>query len=118
MQRTPLPSGLPVNFTTKAAKDAGISRSRLRASDLYPVFHGVRSQVDGSQLRDRLRSLMAVLPETAAFSHHTCAALLGIPHRRILLPICTSRYLAAPIACADQASWPTEPIVHTCIRTT
>lgn len=68
-----------MSFTTTMAKAGGVRRSRLRAADLYPVFHGVRSQVDGSQLHDKVRSLVTVLPEGAAISHHTCAALLEIP---------------------------------------
>lgn len=79
MRRTQLPSGLPMSFTTKAATDGGVTRNRLNASDLHPVFHGVRSQVDGSHLQDRVLSLMTVLPEGSAISHHTCAELLHIP---------------------------------------
>lgn len=88
MQRIPLPSGLPQNFTTQAAKEAGVSRNRLQARDLHPVFHGVRSTVDCSQLLDRLRALMTVLPETAAVSHQTSASLMGIP-----MPANSSTYL-------------------------
>ncbi|MBO1765735.1 DUF559 domain-containing protein [Allobranchiibius sp. GilTou38] len=66
-------------FTTSEAYDAGVTRNRLRATDLHQPFRGVRSLRDDSRLEDRAAALLTVLPATAALSHQTCAALLDVP---------------------------------------
>ncbi|MEO8261027.1 MAG: DUF559 domain-containing protein [Pseudolysinimonas sp.] len=70
--------GRPLTFDELT--DAGISRSRIRASDVDHPFRGVHL-IGGkpSGLRERCEALLPVLRAREAFSHLTAAALLGAP---------------------------------------
>lgn len=86
----PLPEGLPPAFSVPAARASGVSRSRLRASDLVAPFRGSRmSRPDAlpSDRFERARVLLLarctgyvpVAPTGFRFSHVTAALLYGMP---------------------------------------
>jgi very-short-patch-repair endonuclease len=77
---TPLPSPLgDVPFTVATARDAGISRKRLRAGDLIAPFRGVRADASTIDSIPSLASAYATkMPAHQIFSHTTAAALLGM----------------------------------------
>jgi hypothetical protein len=62
-----------------AARAAGVSAGRLRASDLDVPFRGARSVAPTLDLLDRCRAYLPVAPTRFAFSHVTAALLYGIP---------------------------------------
>ena len=87
-RRAALPDGWgQAPFSVSGALEAGVSASRLRASDLVAPFHGVRTPVS---LLDRVEWLCRAYQERMragdVFSHSTVARLYGLP-----LPL----YLAA-----------------------
>ena len=61
------------------SKAEGVSRSRLRASDLWIPTPGTRLPTEQSSLRDRCAAHQLTLPAGAAFSHLTAARRLGLP---------------------------------------
>lgn len=85
MLRSPLPDDLGRTFTVQDALSAGVSRGRLRASDLSTPFRGARAP-DGHGDRDAMRALVLLLGNEAAFSHTTAAALMGLPVPRRYAP--------------------------------
>lgn len=87
---SPLPSELPDAFSVRMATEAGVSRDRLRSSDLVAHFHGSRmtrqpaphgdNHSQGhAALLERCRAYVPVAPARFAFSHVTAARLYGIP---------------------------------------
>lgn len=80
-ERRPLPYFLTQSaFATSRAAELGVSRSRMRASDLQNPFRGVRSA--GLNLEDliqRCRAAAAFMGEQDAFSHSTALGLWGAP---------------------------------------
>lgn len=69
---------LPPAYSAATARAAGISRGRLRASRYQRLTHDLVVELDDAiDERERLRLLATVLPEDAAFSHATAAAMLG-----------------------------------------
>ena len=67
-------------FTVASAREAGISRGRLRASDLVAPFYGMRATVSPtSTLREICAAYLPLMSESAHFSHETAALLYGIP---------------------------------------
>lgn len=68
-------------FSTTVAQSAGISRARLRRTDLISPFHGVRVLSDEplDAIEDRCRAYSEVMPAGSFFSHSTAAELYGIP---------------------------------------
>lgn len=77
---SPLPAALAeAPFTFTEARQAGVSRQRLRASDLVAPFPGVRVSSPVETFLDRCRAYAAVMPPNQAYSHWTAAVLLGIP---------------------------------------
>jgi len=75
----PLPTtfrGRP--FLVREATAAGLSRSRLRSSDLIAPFRGVRGDPLARDLVGRCRALQLVSPR-AFFSHSTAARLFEVP---------------------------------------
>lgn len=79
-QPDPLPPELVgTPFTVRQARSAGVSRGRLRSSDLRSPWRGVRvPHGQPADLRHGCRSLLATLPPGAVFSHGTAARLLGL----------------------------------------
>ncbi|MEL5991643.1 endonuclease domain-containing protein [Microbacterium phosphatis] len=75
---SPLPPGLPTAFTVDDARDAGVSASRLRRTDLARPLHGARARDELTDL-ERLRLLLAVVPLHACAAGATAAALHGLP---------------------------------------
>ena len=80
-QRSPLPE--PIDRGTFSVRDAiarGVTRDRLRSSDLQRVFHGVRATgLDLSLLVDRCRAYAPRMNPAHAFSHLTAAELYRFP---------------------------------------
>jgi hypothetical protein len=71
---------LPPTFTAASAEAAGLTRAQLRGSGFVRLAHDLTVRLDDAiNLRERLRLLARVLPEDAAYSHRTAAALLGAP---------------------------------------
>ena len=71
---------LPPAWTPAEARTAGLTRGRLRGSAYVRLAHGLTARLDDAVDEvERLRLLARVLPEDAAFSHATAAALLGAP---------------------------------------
>jgi very-short-patch-repair endonuclease len=77
--RRPLPPNLPSEFSVRAARDAGVARNRLYASDLHRPYRGLRSRDVPHDSIARARAYLPSLPEGATFSHHTAAQLWGMP---------------------------------------
>lgn len=94
---TPLPAALGDQFSSASARSMGIGSCRLGRSDLEVPFRGVRRRIeDTRRFRDacaglhpheiwrreqirNARALATVLPQHAFFSHHTAAAIWGLP---------------------------------------
>lgn len=71
---------LPPAWTPSEARAAGLSRGHLRGSAYVRLAHGLTARLDDAVDEvERLRLLTRVLPDDAAFSHATAAALLGAP---------------------------------------
>ncbi|MEO6827231.1 MAG: hypothetical protein ABI255_03450 [Microbacteriaceae bacterium] len=79
--RTNLPPGLIHKpFAVRDALDAGVTRKRLRARDLYSNYWGTRTTTTGAlNLREKCTTLQTRIPSHAHFSHLTAALLLGAP---------------------------------------
>jgi hypothetical protein len=77
----PLPLGLQgETFRVASAAVEGVTRKRLRSSDLDARVHGVRAPAGSLEsLAGRCRAFAARLPPGAFFSHSTAARLLGAP---------------------------------------
>ena len=76
----PLPADLPERFHVAEACGKGVSRGRLRSSDLAAPFHGVRSRSvrDVHTIADRCRAYAPRLAPGQFFSHETVFALRGL----------------------------------------
>ncbi|WP_181065452.1 hypothetical protein [Rathayibacter sp. AY1A5] len=73
---SPLPIGLRGRaFTVADARASGLSRGRLRSSDLHRPFHGVRTADPDPDLRLRAEALLALVGPEALLSHVTAARL-------------------------------------------
>jgi Protein of unknown function (DUF559) len=84
---------LPPTFSAATARAAGISRATLRGPRFVRLAHDLTVQLDDAiDEVERLKLLSTLLPDDAAFSHATAAALLGAP--------------IAPPACAHVALTP------------
>jgi hypothetical protein len=83
---SPLPAGLTGRpFSVDEATSAGVSRSRLRASDLEAPFHGIRWSVGTSDdLRARCRAYVSRFADRRPFCAVTAARLWGLPLPRRL----------------------------------
>lgn len=81
MQRpTPLPFELALApFRVDEALGVGVSRRRLRASDLHTPFRGIRSTSADADLITRCRMLEPAMARGQYFSHVTAARLWGLP---------------------------------------
>jgi very-short-patch-repair endonuclease len=78
--RETLPTRLSCRpFTVAEALDAGVTRQRLRRSDLHAPFHGARVAAMPATLHDRCRALAPLLEADQFVSHITSAALWGLP---------------------------------------
>ncbi len=66
-------------FRVAEGLNAGVSLSRLRATDLERTVWGVRSSHRIATLTDVCRLLAVRVPEHAFFSHSTAALLFGVP---------------------------------------
>ena len=75
----PLPPALAeAPFAVSTAASTGVSRARLRASDLNAPFHGVRVTARPSDLRSLAHACVPRLLPGQVFSHSTAAFLLGM----------------------------------------
>lgn len=98
MPRPDLPSSLGSTFSVAEANAAGVTRSRLRASDLESTFHGARAVIaaeaeseseeaertyprstEVARIHQRARHYTPVMAEGAFFSHITAAVLWDAP---------------------------------------
>ena len=82
MSRPPAPLPPPLggdSFSVGDALAAGVSRQRLRASDLGSPFYGVRTPARPQTLLEECRARATRLPIDAAFSHITAARLHALP---------------------------------------
>ncbi|MFV0319551.1 MAG: endonuclease domain-containing protein [Microbacterium sp.] len=104
MHRADLPSDLDFAFSVREAREAGVTRSRLRAADLTRTFHGARALVGADlvadsasnaarayprspaarRIHERAREYEVVKREDAYFSHLTAAVLWDAPLPRHL----------------------------------
>ncbi|WP_300266576.1 hypothetical protein [Microbacterium sp.] len=80
-ERRALPYFLMQNaFATARADEFGLSRGRMRASDLQSPFRGVRSEgLDLDNLVHRCRAAATFMTEQEAFCHSTALGLWGAP---------------------------------------
>jgi hypothetical protein len=77
---------LPPVYSRSQAQAAGLSRGELR-DDGVRVSRGVYvSRALPLTVHAMCQALVSVLPDTAAFSHHTAAGLLGAPVRHVRPP--------------------------------
>lgn len=81
-----LPADLPQAFLTREAHAAGVSPSRLRASDLEHPFRGVIARRDAGASRGQEAAHLRLIDQYAArmrpcefFSHVSAALLWGLP---------------------------------------
>ncbi|SFF30040.1 endonuclease domain-containing protein [Blastococcus tunisiensis] len=71
---------LPPTYSAASARAAGFTRGQLRGPRFVRLAHDLVVQLDDAiDEHDRLMLLSTVLPDDAAFSHATAAALLGAP---------------------------------------
>lgn len=77
------------SFTVSAAMSTGVTRGRLRGTDLSAPFHGVRVGTVEPDLRQRAEALLAALGRGAVLSHVTAARLwpLDLPWPRADEPL-------------------------------
>lgn len=76
---SPLPEDLDsAPFSTKTARDAGISRQRTRAATLHSPYFGVRTHHPPATTHDRAAAYAQWMSPTQFFSHLTAAELLGL----------------------------------------
>ena len=76
---TPLPVGLGAPaFSVAAARRAGVSRARLRASDLRRPHYGVRLTGSDDSLASRTQAYAQRMPSNHHFSHLTAARVNGM----------------------------------------
>jgi hypothetical protein len=66
-------------FSVADARRRGVSRSRLRASDLLAPFYGTRLATAAPTLRQRCLAWQSVAPVHSYVSHSTAALLFGCP---------------------------------------
>lgn len=87
---SPLPRELSDAFSVKEARESGVTRDRLRSSDLVAHFHGSRMTRQPAPhgdeharrhavLLERCRAYVPVAPAGFAFSHVTAARLYRMP---------------------------------------
>ncbi|MFC6705951.1 hypothetical protein [Flexivirga alba] len=75
----PLPEPLGPVFTYREAIALGVTSGRLRHRSLTTPTPGVRVAEGEVDVRARAAAIAQLLPPGSAFSHHTAAALLGLP---------------------------------------
>jgi hypothetical protein len=84
---SPIPSRLGDGaFTVRQGASAGLTRRRMRGSDLVRITHGVRVSTPPAELMDKAVAYALALPEPIAFSHSTAARLHGLPLGRDWVP--------------------------------
>ncbi|MGB4778338.1 hypothetical protein [Microbacterium sp.] len=95
----PLPSQLPDVFTVPAARNAGVSRRRLRARDLGAPFRGVRTRKRSRETWALVRAYAVKLRPGEHYSHATALMLVGgwVPDRlRTKLDVSAVRPVGRP----------------------
>jgi hypothetical protein len=71
---------LPPTYSAASARAAGLTRGQLRGSGFVRLAHDLVVRLDDAiDERERLQLFSTVLPDDAAFSHATAAALFGAP---------------------------------------
>jgi|tagenome__1003787_1003787.scaffolds.fasta_scaffold20957987_2 hypothetical protein len=71
---------LPPHFTAASARAAGLSRATLRGPGFVRLAHNLTVRLDDAiDVCERLRPLAPLLPDDAAFSHATAAAVFDAP---------------------------------------
>ncbi len=69
---------MPPTFSARTAREAGLTRGRLRGHGYVRLGYDLTARIDDAiDPRERLQLLATVLPDDAAFSHGTAAALMG-----------------------------------------
>jgi Protein of unknown function (DUF559) len=77
---SPLPEPLAAGpFTTAAALELGVSRKRLRGTDLAAPFHGVRSSGEPADVHERAAAYAERMAPGHVFAGITAARLWGLP---------------------------------------
>ncbi len=77
---SPLPHSLPATgFTCAQARAVGISRSRLRASDLHSPYWGIRAATRTLDPIARIRAAEPLLTHGRALGSISAAQFLGLP---------------------------------------
>ena len=66
-------------FGTREALSLGVSKGRLRSSDLTSPFHGIRATHQANTVEERCRQYLPRLRPGQFFSHSTAATLLDVP---------------------------------------
>ncbi|RUR01387.1 endonuclease domain-containing protein [Labedella endophytica] len=80
MRSRPLPDPLAhAPFSVTEALAQGVSRGRLRSSDLHAPHWGVRATEESRTLEDACREFIPRMPDNALFSHSTAARVHGLP---------------------------------------
>lgn len=80
MRSQPLPEPLAdAPFSVTEALAHGLTRARLRSSDLRAPHWGVRVRGDALTVEDACRDFMPRMPVDALFSHSTAALIHGLP---------------------------------------
>ena len=80
-----MPKPLPFGgepFRVSADGAPGVSRSRARAKDLISPFHAVRMPATSNDVRSFCNAYATSMAPEQYFSHHTAAALHGLPIAR------------------------------------
>jgi hypothetical protein len=71
---------LPSTFSARTARAAGLTRGQLRGQGFVRLGYDLTARMDDAiDARERLQLLATVLPDDAAFSHATAAAVMGAP---------------------------------------
>jgi hypothetical protein len=71
---------LPPSYSLAAARAAGLTRGQLRSGGYVRLAHDLVVRLDDAIDRvEKLQLIAGVLPEDAAFSHATAAAVFGAP---------------------------------------
>ncbi|TFD29664.1 hypothetical protein [Cryobacterium cryoconiti] len=100
--RSPLPPPLDAGaFRVGDGLRGGLSRDRMRATDLARPFWGIRVVASGALTTlERCNAILRRMPPGAFFSHHTAALIIGIP---VPLPLSERDEVHIGVAAPDRS---------------